>query len=112
MKRDFTYVDDIVSGVIKIVSHIPTTEVPFKIYNIGNSNPVDLMDFISAIENASGKKAILNMMEMQPGDVVTTYADTSHLQRDFGYKPATTIQDGIDRFHQWYIQYMNQDLTD
>ena len=106
MKRDFTYIDDIVSGVVKIASHAPTGSVPFKIYNIGNSDPVDLMDFISAIETASGKKATLNMMDMQPGEVVATYADTSPLQRDFGYKPSTSIQDGINRFHEWFVQYV------
>ena len=106
MKRDFTYVDDIVEGVVKIANHAPTSEIPFYIYNIGNSHPIDLMDFIKVIESTSGKKAILNMMDMQPGDVTCTYADTSRLEKDFDYKPATSIEVGIKRFYDWYIQYV------
>ena len=106
MKRDFTYVDDIVEGVVKIANHAPKGEVPFYIYNIGNSHPIDLMDFIKVIESTSGKEAILNMMDMQPGDVTCTYADTSRLEKDFDYKPATSIEVGIKRFYDWYIQYV------
>jgi UDP-glucuronate 4-epimerase len=105
MRRDFTYIDDIVRGVADVVERAPEGKVPFSIYNIGNSSPVDLMDFISVIERVSGRKARMNMMEMQPGDVVTTYADTTRLERDFGYRPSTSIDDGITRFYEWYTAY-------
>lgn len=106
MKRDFTYIDDIVQGVMKVIP-TPSThaDVPFKVYNIGNSEPVDLMHFIRTIENVTGKNAIMQMTDMQPGDVVATYADTTHLQNDFGYKPSTTIEEGIKEFYDWYIGY-------
>lgn len=105
MRRDFTYIDDIVRGVADVTEHAPEGYVPFSIYNIGNSSPVDLMDFIGVIEKVSGRKARMNMMEMQPGDVITTYADTTRLQRDFGYRPSTSIEDGITRFYEWYTAY-------
>jgi UDP-glucuronate 4-epimerase len=105
MKRDFTYIDDIVAGVVSATENAATGDVPFRIYNIGNSSPVDLMDFISVIEKVSGHKAHMNMLEMQPGDVVMTYADTTKLERDFGYKPSTSIEDGIKKFYDWYIDY-------
>lgn len=107
MRRDFTYIDDIVKGVTSIAENPATGDVPFRIYNIGNSSPVDLLDFINVIENVSGHKAKMNMMDMQPGDVVTTYADTTRLERDFGYKPATSIEEGIKRFYDWYTGYGN-----
>ncbi len=106
MQRDFTYIDDIVAGVMKIVAHPPVGDVPFYVYNVGNSNPVDLMDFISVIEQVSGHKAQLNMMDMQPGDVVATYADTTRLQRDFAYQPSTTIEYGIKQFYDWFMSYV------
>ena len=105
MKRDFTYIDDIVEGVMKVIPSPSDKQVPFRIYNIGNSTPVDLMDFIQTIEKEAGKKAIMNMVGMQPGDVTITYADTSHLEKDFGYKPATKLSDGIAEFYKWYISY-------
>ena len=105
MKRDFTYIDDIVEGVMKVIPSPSDKQVPFRIYNIGNSTPVDLMDFIQTIEKEAGKKAIMNMVGMQPGDVTITYADTSHLEKDFGYKPSTKLSDGIAEFYKWYISY-------
>ena len=108
MKRDFTFVDDIVEGVVKIANHAPTGETPFNVYNIGNSHPIDLMDFISTIEKVSGKKAVLNMMGMQPGDVVCTYADTSRLEQDFDYKPNTSIEEGIQCFYDWFVDYVKE----
>ncbi|WP_075187241.1 NAD-dependent epimerase [Teredinibacter haidensis] len=121
MERDFTYIDDIVEGVVRVTDKIPTAApdwnsdgqdpsssyCPFKVYNIGNNTPVKLMDFVGAIEKALGKKAIKNMMPMQPGDVPSTCADVSALERDVGFKPATSIQDGIDRFVAWYREYYN-----
>ncbi len=106
MKRDFTYIDDIVEGITKTTARAPISDIPFSIYNIGNSSPVELMDFISEIESVSGCKATLQMMEMQPGDVMVTYADTTRLQNDFGYKPSTTIGVGIRNFYDWFVRYV------
>lgn len=105
MRRDFTYIDDIIEGLIKIVAHPATTPIPYRIYNIGNSSPVELLHFISVIEQTTGRKAIRQMMDMQPGDVVCTYADTNRLQQDFGYKPVTSVEEGIRRFYDWYVAY-------
>ncbi len=119
MYRDFTYIDDIVEGVIRVTDKIPTADptwsgdspnpaasfAPYRVYNIGNSSPVRLMDFVEAIENSIGKKAQINMMPIQPGDVPSTCADVSALQRDVGFKPATSVNDGIDRFVSWYKTY-------
>ena len=119
MQRDFTYIDDIVEGLVRVVDHPPegnpdwsgeypdpgSSRAPYKIYNIGNNAPVKLMDFITAIEKAVGKEAKKNMLPMQPGDVPATYADVSDLIEDLGYKPATPIQEGVDRFVQWYREF-------
>ncbi len=109
LKRDFTYVDDIVDGVCRVLvapEKIPQDNgVPYHIYNIGHGQPVPLMDFIRAIERAVGKKALLEYMDMQPGDVNETWADTGDLQRDFGYAPATDIESGIQRFVAWYRNF-------
>lgn len=108
MFRDFTYIADIVTGVCAVVDAPPQTDtngVSAAVYNIGNSEPVALMDFIGAIERAAGREAVKEFTEMQPGDVYRTYADTSALERDFGYKPSTPLQDGIDRFCEWYRAY-------
>jgi len=102
--RDFTYIDDIVNGVIKVIdkSPISDSQVPYKLYNIGCSNPIKLMDFINTLEKAIGKKAHLIMKPMQKGDVYQTYADTLSLEKDFDYKPLTNIQKGINQFVIWY----------
>ena len=115
MLRDFTYVDDIVTGVVNVIlnpAKKPTeksewnpTQAPYKIYNIGNNNPVKLMDFIQAIEEAFGKKFQMKMMDLQPGDVPSTYADVDDLVHDFNYKPDTSIKDGIENFILWYKKY-------
>jgi len=113
MLRDFTYIDDIVEGVIRVIDNPPSKLTPshdsltpnYKIYNIGNNNPVKLMDFIEAIENKLGKKIEKNMMPIQAGDVPATYADVSDLVEDLGYKPATPIQEGIDKFVDWYLEF-------
>lgn len=120
MMRDFTYIDDIVDGVIKS-SQVPPektekpetdtpadSHAPYQVLNIGNSEPVKLMDFIEAIENASGKPAEKIFMDMQPGDVPVTYADTSLLQQKTGYQPSTAIQDGVNRVVEWYRSYYNR----
>ena len=109
MSRDFTYVGDIVKGLVKVIERPPqkTAEapIPYKIYNIGNNAPVPLMDFITTIENEFGKTAEKIMMPIQPGDVERTYADVANLMQDTGYKPDTDIQTGIKAFVDWYKVY-------
>lgn len=121
MQRDFTYIDDITEGVIRVLDNPPSgvdevdinpsnSTAPYKIYNIGNNNPVQLMDFIEAIEKKLGKKAKKNMLPLQAGDVPSTYADVSDLIEDLNYKPATPIQEGIDKFIDWYLEFFKVDL--
>ena len=119
MERDFTYIDDIVEGIVKLIDKVPqanpewdeskddlsTSFAPYKIYNIGNNNPVKLMRFINALESALGVEAEKNYIEMQPGDVVRTYADVSDLERDINFKPSTSIEDGLKKFVDWYKDY-------
>ena len=105
MQRDFTYIDDIVEGLLRLVENPPEGTVPHRVYNIGNSSPVNLMDFIHAIEQVTEKKAIMQMEGMQPGDVYRTYADTSRLQHDLGYRPAVTVKEGIRLFYEWYRDF-------
>ena len=113
MKRDFTYIDDIIEGVVRVIDNSPKSNpnwdgrasesvAPYKIYNIGRGKPVKLMDFIEAIEEIIGKKAKKNLLPIQPGDVASTYADTSALERDFGYKPKVDVKEGIKEFIEWY----------
>lgn len=106
--RDFTYIDDIIRGVLKIISSPSKLEIPYNIYNIGNSFPIPLMDFISTIEEVVGKSAIKELEDMQPGDVYKTYADTSRLEKDFGYKPQTYIREGITRLYAWVCEYYGE----
>jgi UDP-glucuronate 4-epimerase len=120
MERDFTYVDDIVEGIFRLLTQAaprgnttwdPNSSDPsssparYKIYNIGNSKPVKLMDFIRAIENALGKKAIMEYQPMQAGDVRRTWAEVEHLVKDTGYKPQHTVEEGIGEFVKWYLEY-------
>ena len=117
MKRDFTFVDDIVEGVIRTSDTIPTaqtvasdaddcsTAAPYRVYNIGNNQPVELMHLIETLESALGRKAEKNMLPMQPGDVPATYANIDALQRDVGFRPSTPIEDGVKKFVAWYKSY-------
>jgi UDP-glucuronate 4-epimerase len=105
MKRDFTYIDDIISGILGCVDIIPNEISKYSIYNIGNSKPVDLMDFISIIEKALGKKSIKDFLPMQDGDVKVTYADTTSLFDLIKYKPSTELNDGVIKFIKWYKNY-------
>jgi len=121
MKRDFTYIEDIVTGVLKVLDNPPegnkkwggenpepsSSPAPYKIYNIGNNSPVNLMDYIGAIEKALGKEAAKNYMPMQAGDVPATWADVDDLVNDFGYAPSVEVEEGVDRFVKWYIDYFN-----
>lgn len=107
MQRDFTYIDDIVRGLMLMLERPSKTAVPYMVYNIGHSEPVQLMDFIHTIEKVTGRKAILHLEEMQPGDVYRTCADTSRLQKDFGYCPSVTVEEGISRFYEWYKNVIN-----
>ncbi|MBT6442516.1 MAG: NAD-dependent epimerase/dehydratase family protein, partial [Alphaproteobacteria bacterium] len=108
MRRDFTYVDDIVDGIMRVMGKPPVAEAgkaPHRIYNIGNNNPEDLTQYIKLLEEATGKTAILEPAPMQPGDVQETYADISSIERDFGFRPQTLIEEGIPRFVRWYRDY-------
>ncbi len=122
MQRDFTYIDDIVEGVVRVLVNVPqpnsswsgdapdpgTSYKRYKIYNIGNNNPVQLSEFIQAIENALGLKAEQKLMEIQPGDVPATYADVDDLINDVGFKPSTPLSEGIHKFVAWYKSYYGQ----
>jgi UDP-glucuronate 4-epimerase len=119
MKRDFTYIDDIVNGVVKVADKPAqpavdfdslnpdpgSSKAPFKIYNIGNSSPVLLMDYIHAVEKGLGKEAKMELLPLQPGDVPASHADVTDLIRDMDYKPDTSIQDGVSAFTEWYLSY-------
>jgi len=108
MYRDFTYIDDIVTGICNILCNPPKTDyagVPYKVYNIGNHNPVKLMDFITTLEECLGIEAKKEYYPMQPGDVYKTYADVSELMQDFGFKPDTSIHEGLMNFSQWHREY-------
>jgi UDP-glucuronate 4-epimerase len=118
-RRDFTYIDDIVEGVIRVLDKpaqpnpdwsgdqpdSATSRAPWRVYNIGNNNPVELMDYIAALEKALGQKAEMEMLPLQPGDVPDTYADVADLVREFGYKPATPVEQGVANFVDWYRNY-------
>jgi UDP-glucuronate 4-epimerase len=105
MRRDFTYVDDIVEGTVRVMDTVPSMTPPYKVYNIGNSDPVNLMEFIEALENCLGQKAAKRFLPMQPGDVPETFADVTDLQQDVGFHPDTPIQEGLRRFTTWYREY-------
>ena len=125
MSRDFTYIDDIINGIIKVIENpakpsaefnaiLPDPSIssaPYRLYNIGNSSPVQLLDFIQTLEKSIGKEVKKIMMDMQAGDVVSTYADTSDLEKEFGYHADINITDGIDKFITWYKQYTANDNT-
>jgi len=107
MQRDFTYVDDIAEGVLRVLDRppAPVSGARHRIYNIGNSTPVELMHFISTLEAALGRKATLEMLPMQPGDVPATYADVADLENDVGFRPSTPLEEGLRRFVEWYRAY-------
>ena len=119
MQRDFTYIDDIIEGVVRVMARLPeanpewrgdnpdpgTSYAPYKIYNIGNNNPVQLLEFIQEIENSLGREAQKEFLDIQPGDVPATYADVDDLIEDVGFKPETSIATGIQRFIDWYKDY-------
>lgn len=121
MQRDFTYIDDIVEGVVRVIDNPPQgktnwsgqkpdpscSKAPYKIYNIGNSSPVELMDFIEAIEQTLGRQAQKNMMPIQPGDIPATWADVADLVEDLDYQPDTPIRIGVERFISWYKDFYN-----
>ncbi|HJP03772.1 MAG: NAD-dependent epimerase [Gammaproteobacteria bacterium] len=123
-RRDFTYVDDIVEGVIRVLDTVATpnndwnpdnpdpgsSRAPYRIYNIGNSQPVELNHYIEVIEDCLGRKAEKNLLPLQPGDVPDTYADVQALIDDTGYKPDTPVEEGVARFVEWYLDYYNIDL--
>jgi UDP-glucuronate 4-epimerase len=118
-QRDFTYIDDIVEGVVRLLDKIPepnpdwsgdapdaaSSTAPYRLYNIGNNQPVELMHYIEVLEDCLGKKAVKNMLPMQPGDVQATYADVDELVRAIDYKPAMSVEEGLARFVDWYSDY-------
>ena len=122
-RRDFTYIDDIVEGVIRTLDHTATANpdwdpadpdpgtscVPYRIYNIGNQQPVELMDYIGVIEDCLGKKAEMNLLPLQDGDVPDTWADTKDLASDVGYQPSTSIEVGVKNFVEWYLEFYPQE---
>jgi UDP-glucuronate 4-epimerase len=124
-RRDFTYIDDIVEGVIRTLDSVATpnadwdaanpdpgtSRAPYRIYNIGNSKPVELMHYIGVIEKYLGKKAEKNLLPLQPGDVPDTYADVEALIDDTGYKPDTSVDDGVVKFVEWYLDYYDRDFV-
>ena len=111
MQRDFTYIDDVVEGIVRVMHRPPQTEkAPYKIYNIGNKTPVNLLRFIKTIEAELGQTAQKNWLPIQPGDVPITYADVTELIQDTGFQPQTSIEDGIHAFVQWYRAYQGQKL--
>ena len=119
MSRDFTYIDDIVEGIIRLLNRPPKSNpdwdrenpepsssyAPYKVYNIGNNRPIKLLDFIRTLEQLIGKEAKIEFAPMQPGDVKETYADISDLQTDVGFYPTTTIEEGLAHFVDWYKNY-------
>lgn len=119
MRRDFTYIDDIIEGVIRVLDKVPqanpnwtsdapdpsSSNAPYRLYNIGNNQPVELMHFIEVLENCLGKKAEMNMLPLQLGDVLATYADVADLVQDVGFKPNTSIETGVEKFVAWYREY-------
>jgi len=126
MIRDFTYIDDIVEGVIRTLDHLPqpnpdwsgdhpdsaTSTAPYRIYNIGNNEPVELMRYIEVLEESLGRKAEKNMLPLQPGDVPDTWADTADLAADVGYQPSTPVEEGVRRFVEWYLEYYRDELKE
>ncbi|QYH38691.1 NAD-dependent epimerase [Algoriphagus sp. NBT04N3] len=126
MKRDFTYIDDIVEGILKVADRPSrpnpdfdpqnpdpgSGRAPYKVYNIGNSSPVLLMDYIKAIEKGLGKKAKMELLPLQPGDVPASHAEVSDLIRDTGYKPDTRIEDGVQAFTDWYLDYYKKTINE
>lgn len=108
MLRDFTYIDDIITGVYHILCNPPVANeegIAYKIYNIGNNKPVKLMDFITTLEKCLGKEAVKEYYPMQPGDVYQTYADVSELMEDFDFRPDTSIEEGLSKFVAWFKEY-------
>jgi UDP-glucuronate 4-epimerase len=119
MERDFTYIDDIVEGVVRIVDKVPAADptvdmahpdpatscAPYRLYNIGNNRAVKLTTFIETLEAALGRKAVKNLLPMQPGDVPATYADIDDLERAVGFRPSTALEEGIARYVAWYREY-------
>ena len=124
-RRDFTYIDDIVEGLIRVLDRpaapnpkwsgespdSATSKAPWRVYNIGNNNPIDLMDYIETLENALGKTAKKEFLPLQPGDIPDTYADVKALVDQFYYKPSTTVEEGVPKFTSWYLEYTTNHKT-
>ena len=121
MRRDFTYIDDIVEGLVRVHDRPAfgnsawsgddpdpaSSTAPYRIYNIGNHSPTDLLEMIAILERSLGKKAVMNMLPMQAGDILSTFADVEHLSNDVGFEPATSLEVGLTNFVRWYREYHN-----
>jgi UDP-glucuronate 4-epimerase len=105
--RDFTYIDDIVEGVVRLMTHAPEMTPPHDVYNLGNHNPVKLLDYIKEMEKALGKEALLDMQPLPPTEVIKTYADTTKIRQAVGFAPNTPLADGLKKFAEWYTEYHN-----
>lgn len=113
MKRDFTYIDDVIEGILRVIDSPPTGAgkgaegpyAPYELFNIGNNSPVSLDEFVDTIEQACGRLARKKHLPMQPGDVPVTYADTANLEKKVGFQPSTSIYEGIQNFVEWYVSY-------
>lgn len=119
MRRDFTYVDDVVEGVVRVLDRVAapnpawngdepdpaTSRAPYRVYNIGNSQPEELLTFVTLLEKHLGRPAVRNLRELQPGDVLATFADVSALEQDVGFRPSTSLDEGLRRFVEWYLPY-------
>ena len=112
MKRDFTYIDDVVEAIVRIIPYKNSNlKPPYKIYNLGNNSPIELGEFIATLEKIMGKTALKNFLPMQPGDVIATYADVNDLIADFDFKPSTSITQGLKKFVHWYREYYGLSTT-
>jgi UDP-glucuronate 4-epimerase len=122
MRRDFTYIDDIIEGIVRVIDRVPqanqnwsgddpdpaSSYAPFRVYNIGNHQPVELLRFIKILERYLGREAVINLMPMQAGDVLATYADIKDLMDDVGFKPTISVEEGLKKFMTWYLEYYRQ----
>lgn len=110
MQRDFTYIDDVAEGTVRVLDHIPTrsaanSSAPYKVYNIGNNKPIELLSFINILENALDRRAVMNFLPIQPGDVIATHADIEDLKREVGFAPVTSLSVGLEQWVQWFKSF-------
>lgn len=110
MKRDFTYIDDVVDAIVRLIQIFPEVTPPFNVFNIGNNTPVELINFVKILERYLGKEAIIDFKPIQPGDVVMTYADVNKLENTISFKPYTTLEKGLENFCDWFLKYKEKSV--